>query len=706
MSKKLFLPIVVAVFCGSHTIAAQTASPSPTPKISEIVSKNLEQINGSAPVSRERREQAYLKLLEGQRFIWSISRPRSQSGQNNNARQAKQALQKAVELDPKLAEGYTALAELAKNTSPFDIEESISLANIAVKLDKNNFGGHQILAQLYTFKSQLNRGALDIVSAQKAIAEWKEIARLDPRNAEAYAFLSELYARTNNTDEGIAALRKWVSAAAPISSGFYGRIFQGETLHPENASLKLGKALVKAKQTREAIEIFSFLVADNPDNEEAVEALQQTVESADQNSAALAIEALQQAVYANSENTSLVILLAQVQARNGKIDEAAKILQETTAKIAEKDKTSAAYLQVVLGDIYVQKDRTDDAVKAFQNALTIRGIDNSEAILDDERDFAIRVFGKIIEVYKKANRPNEAKAVIERARIVLGKNDLFADKTLISFYRQTGKKSEALQAIRSLRAKNADDYALLRLEATTLTEMGKVDEAVNLVKPLIGKKVSSPKIVTAPNIGADENILSVGSPMYDDFSNYLFISNLYSQAKRGREAVEAVKQALTTAQSPDRKEIAKLTLASVQQSNGDFQGAETTLREILKQSPQNPIALNNLGYFLAERGEKLYEALDLIKKAVELNPTNPSYLDSLGWAYFKLGRLDEAETNLKNALRFDDSSSTIQEHLGDVYQKQGKLDAAKLAWQKALNLTTEAEDINRLRAKLILKNTK
>ncbi len=705
MKKELFLSAVVIILSGLSAAIAQTSLPSPTPKISEIVSKNLEQITDKTPIPRERREQAYLKLLEGQRFIWIASHSRSETVVTNGARQAKQSLQKAVELDPTLAEGYTALAELSKNTPPYDIDESILLANIAVKIDTDNFGGHQILAQLYTFKSQLNRGVLDVNQTQKAIAEWKEIARLDPRNAEAHAFLSEFYARTNKSDEGILALRKWVAAAAPINNGFYGRIFQGESLLPENASLKLGAALTKAKKTREAIEILSLSVADNPDNEEAVALLQQAVESADENSAALAIESLQQAVYANSENMSLVILLAQVQARTGKVDEAAKILRDTSAKLSEKDKISAGYLQVVLGDIFAQKERVEEAVKAFQTALTIRGIGETEAILDDERDFAIRVFDKMIETYKKANRPNDAKAVIDRARVVLGKSDLFADKKLISLYRETGKKPEALQAIRALRARNADDYALLRLEATTLTEMGKVDEAVALVKSLIGKKMSSanPSVASRKN---GEDLINVASPMADDFSNYLFISSLYSQAKRGKEAVEAVNQALTSAQSLDRKEIAKLTLATVQQSAGDYSGAETTLREILKQSPQNPIALNNLGYFLAERGEKLNEALDLVKKAVELNPTNPSYLDSLAWTYFKLGQLDEAEKYLKDALRIDDSSTTLNEHLGDVYQKQGKLELAKSAWQKALNLTIEAEEINRLKTKLNIKSLK
>jgi Tfp pilus assembly protein PilF len=172
------------------------------------------------------------------------------------------------------------------------------------------------------------------------------------------------------------------------------------------------------------------------------------------------------------------------------------------------------------------------------------------------------------------------------------------------------------------------------------------------------------------------------------------------KAFKPKEAIETINQAYSSAQSSDRKEIAKLMLATAQQTAGDLQGAETTLREILKQSPQNPIALNNLGYFLAERGEKLEEALNLIEQAVQSNPTNPSYLDSLGWAYFKLGKHVEAEKYLKNALRFDNSSSTIHEHLGDVYQKQGKLDLAKSAWQKALEFASDTDEINRIKAKL------
>jgi len=157
---------------------------------------------------------------------------------------------------------------------------------------------------------------------------------------------------------------------------------------------------------------------------------------------------------------------------------------------------------------------------------------------------------------------------------------------------------------------------------------------------------------------------------------------------------------LTAARGPERRQIARLTLASAQQTGGDHAGAEATLRDILKESPDNPIALNNLGYFLIERNLKLEEALKMIQEAVSVDPTNPSYLDSLGWAYFKLGKLAEAEKYLKDAAKFDPLSSTIMEHLGDVYLKQGRGEEARRLWQKALELASEKSDVERIKVKL------
>lgn len=140
--------------------------------------------------------------------------------------------------------------------------------------------------------------------------------------------------------------------------------------------------------------------------------------------------------------------------------------------------------------------------------------------------------------------------------------------------------------------------------------------------------------------------------------------------------------------------------------SGDFKAAEETLRQLLRQMPDNPIALNNLGYFLLERDEKINEAFELIQQAVKIDPTNSSYLDSLGWAYFKLGKFSEAEDYLKEAAGLNPTSATINEHLGDVYQKQNKTELARAAWQKALNLASGAADSARLKRKLGLETGK
>jgi len=438
-NKKIVFAAGLMLIC-LQGIFAQPNPPAPKTaevdkKFSEMIAKNLVQLQQKTEVSSERRRQAYEKLLEGQRHIWNININRQRlapSALATYARLAKQSLQAAIELDPTLAEGYTALAELAKNTPPYNIDDAILLADIAVKIDADNFGSHQILAQLFTFNSKLNRGVLDSNFTQKAINEWKEVARLDPRNAEAFAFLSELYARTNKTEESLKALRNWLSAAAPLNNGFYGRVFQGEKLAPEAASVKLGAALVKVGQNREAVEILSRAVADDPEDTEAVELLSRALENADNDSARIAVQALQQAVFANPDNSALVFLLAEVQARTGKINDAAKIVSEATAKLIVTDKISAANLQVTLGDIYLQSSRFDEAVASYQNALTIRGVIENKPVLESERGFAIRVFDKMIDTYNKAKRPNDVKAVIERARTLLGKNDLFADKKIVS----------------------------------------------------------------------------------------------------------------------------------------------------------------------------------------------------------------------------------------------------------------------------------
>jgi tetratricopeptide (TPR) repeat protein len=692
----------LTLFLAGAGFAQVEPTATPGPRVSDQLSKALDGVRPGTGASREQREKAYAKLLEGQRYIWNGDRLRSMVGRQANIRLAKNAFQESVALDPNLSESYTALAELAINGQPQDADEAISLALLAVRTNPNNFGARRILARLYTFQSRISSGTFNPSVGEKAIAEWRHVVRLDPRNAEAWALLAELFEKTRKTDDSIDALRKWIASATPIETRFYQMLMSGASLAPENASLKLGSALLKARRTKEAIETLSVLVADDPANFTALDLLREAVENADSQASAIAIESLKQAVFTNPSNISLINLTADVQARSGKVDDAAKLLRDSSARLLPSDRNSAAVLQVTLGDILGRADRTDEAIAAYEAALSARGLDKVPTLADADREFVTYVFGKMIQSLKAANRVADAKAVILRARKMLGSDDLFADRELISLLRETGSRGEALDVIKSVRSKLPNDYGMIRLEATLLTETGKVDDGVALIRKVIDASASSPSSITKSTPPDSGESVTIAVPASDAFSNYLFISNLYNQANRGKEAIDAANQAYAVARGSERKQIARLTLATAQQMSGDLKGAEATLRELLKETPGNPIALNNLGYFLLEHDNRVQEAFGLIQQAVKIDPTNPSYLDSLGWAYFRLGKFADAEKNLKDALRMDSGSGTIHEHLGDVYQKQGKSDLARTYWERAVSLFSDPDDVTRVKKKLVI----
>ncbi|MDD5107062.1 MAG: tetratricopeptide repeat protein [Desulfuromonadaceae bacterium] len=117
------------------------------------------------------------------------------------------------------------------------------------------------------------------------------------------------------------------------------------------------------------------------------------------------------------------------------------------------------------------------------------------------------------------------------------------------------------------------------------------------------------------------------------------------------------------------------------------------MKLVLQLDPNDPQALNYLGYSYAEMGIHLEEALQYIQKAVALRPRDAFILDSLGWAYFKLKRYDEAVNTLREAISLVDDDSTIVEHLGDVYAARHAIKKALKQYQRALELTPERKEL-------------
>lgn len=666
------------------------AMPRPTPvataaPISVAVENAFKRVKD--PITREQREKGFTKLLEGQRMMEIAKRSMAKNDYDLNIRLAKQSFLSALEADPSISEAYTAIAELSS------LDEAIKIANFAIKINPDSYSAHRMLGRVYTLKARLTEANFDKSFVERAIGEWKEVSRLDPRGAESWAYLSELYNRAGKAEDELNALNKWIGSVAPAARfdfDFYRRATGGGDLSPESASMRLGRALLKAGRAKEALDVVSRRIADEPENEEAVELLKQVLEKTGKDSATEVIQALQQAVFANPTNITLVEVLVGLQNRLGMPDDAIKTIQNSITKLDKSEKLTIARLQLTLGDTYAEAEKDSEAIAAYKAALKTQGVGADVIANEGDRYFASQVIAGIVQLHKNNQRFEEAKAAIDRARELFGKEDPFADLQMLKLLRDTGRKAEALKAVKALRVKTPSSDEYFYQEAYILTELGRVEEAVTMVKTKI---VNKTKIVTNPAAATR------------DINNYLTISALYSQAKQGAKAVEAAQTALTLAQGEDLRQIVLLTLATAQNEAGDFPAAEKTLRAILDKTPENPTALNNLGYFLAERGEKLEEALQMIQKAVKAQPDNSSFLDSLGWAYFKLGNLDEAEKNLREAIRHSPSSSTILDHLGDVYAKQGKLDLARVAWQKALNLTTDNAEVAKIKAKLNKKVT-
>ncbi len=156
----------------------------------------------------------------------------------------------------------------------------------------------------------------------------------------------------------------------------------------------------------------------------------------------------------------------------------------------------------------------------------------------------------------------------------------------------------------------------------------------------------------------------------------------------------------------DMHRRARLLLSAVLVEAGRVSEAEAVLEELYAERPDDPGVNNDLGYLYADQNRNLEKALDMIRLAVQADPQNRAYLDSLGWVLYRLERFDEAREALEKANADPDfQDATLQEHLGDVYDALQRPDDARRMWQQALQ-TEEASDqpspdvVKRLRMKL------
>jgi tetratricopeptide (TPR) repeat protein len=128
--------------------------------------------------------------------------------------------------------------------------------------------------------------------------------------------------------------------------------------------------------------------------------------------------------------------------------------------------------------------------------------------------------------------------------------------------------------------------------------------------------------------------------------------------------------------------------------------AERDLQQSLELYPDQPHVLNYLGYSWVDQGVKLDEGLRMIKRAVEQRADDGYIVDSLGWAYYRLGNMEEAVKHLERAVELKPEDPTINDHLGDAYWKVGRQLEARFQWSHARDLKPEPEELVKIEAKL------
>ncbi len=128
--------------------------------------------------------------------------------------------------------------------------------------------------------------------------------------------------------------------------------------------------------------------------------------------------------------------------------------------------------------------------------------------------------------------------------------------------------------------------------------------------------------------------------------------------------------------------------------------AETDMRKALELQPEQPHVLNYLGYSWIDQGINLDEGMKMIRRAVDQRPDDGYIVDSLGWAFYRIGNFEDAVKNLERAIDLKPEDPTINDHLGDAYWRVGRTLEAKFQWAHARDLKPEPEELPKIEAKI------
>jgi tetratricopeptide (TPR) repeat protein len=179
----------------------------------------------------------------------------------------------------------------------------------------------------------------------------------------------------------------------------------------------------------------------------------------------------------------------------------------------------------------------------------------------------------------------------------------------------------------------------------------------------------------------------------DDSQSWMALADTYRSAEKYDEAVAAYDRAEKLIGTPKKRDwllyygraMAREKLHQLDESEADIQAG-------LKLSPDQPELLNYLGYSWVDRGRRIPEALTMLEKARTLRPYDGYIVDSVGWAYYRLGRYEEAAKTLEAAVLLVPGDPTINDHLGDAFWRAGRHIEARFQWNHAITFSEKDSD--------------
>ena len=643
------------VFVGAATLLAfQQSSPTTTGNPSA---------NTASPVSDH--AEAYYHFMLARRY-------KELAGVYNRADYVDRAIAEyklAIAADPESLFLRVELAELYWRVAR--VGEAVKQAEDVLKTDPDYPDAHRLLARIYWHMlgenqtEKVNKDALD-----KAIEHMEALTRLQPSDTDSWQVLGRLYKINNQPEKAEEAYKKVLNvdpeskeglsslAQLDFEQGDYAGAVELLKKIPEDDMEPplLGMLAYSYAETRDydsAVAAYEKAIAKDPENQELHRAYAQALLGIGNAPAARA--EYEKILKADPDDAATYLKMSELDRQEGHYDEARKDLEH--AKTLQSDKSGnqeISYQQALLEDAVGNQDKAIELLQGLIKGSVEPGDKYSPAEANNRALFLERL-GLVYREQRKYELALQTFRQIVPLQGQIGRGEQLIVDTL----RMNHQLSQAVPELDAALQKSPDDRELHTLRAYVVGELGRVDEAVKQLQALMNNKP------------ADREL-------------YLSIAQVYIQAKRFDEAEQVANQALAASSKPEEQEYSRFLLGSIYERQKKYDLAEEQFKKVLATDPLNASAANYLGYMLADRGVRLDESLKYIQKALRLDPNNGAYLDSLGWAYYKMDRCDLAEPHLEKAARLMSDDPTILEHLGHVYLRLGKDSQAEQEWERAL----------------------